>query len=93
MTADELRARIIASGEHVTLADTISEPTLALVLGIATRTLRDRRARGDCPAFHVVGNRIFFSLADILTYLASRRFDPNAKANGESRQNAADRGR
>ena len=79
MTVDELRARIVAAGESVTLSDTVHEDTCALVLGMKVRTLREHRAAGISPAFVCVGRSIFYRLADILSYLEARRFDPAGK--------------
>lgn len=73
MTVDELRARVLAAGRRVTLLDAIDEPTLALLLGIADRTMRDRRTRqGDCPRFRVNGRSVVYALADVADYLGSR---------------------
>ena len=73
MTVDDLRSRLIAGGERVTLLDAIAEPTLARLLGIAPRTMRDRRTRqGDCPRFRVNGRSVVYELADVVAYLDTR---------------------
>lgn len=74
MTVDELREKLIQAGERVTLLDSISEPTLARLLGVSNRGMRDRRTRqGNVPRFRVNGKSVVYDLADVVTYLEERK--------------------
>jgi len=54
----------------------IREDDAATMIGIATRTLRQRREEGRGPAYHLIGPRPTYAVGDVLTWLRTRRHDP-----------------
>jgi hypothetical protein len=54
-----------------------SEPEAAALLGLAPHQLRDERRRGRVQASVGPGRKILYSRADLLAYLAARRWRPD----------------
>jgi Helix-turn-helix domain len=52
-----------------------SEPEAAELLGLREHQLRDERRRGRIAASMIVGRRIRYATADLLSYLAARRVE------------------
>jgi hypothetical protein len=56
----------------------VHEADLAVMLGFKPRALRAWREEGRGPAFHLVGPRPTYAIADVLAWLQTRRHDPRA---------------
>jgi hypothetical protein len=56
-----------------------SEPEAAALLGLEPHCLRDERRRGRIGASVGPGRRILYTRADLLAYLAARRWQPSAE--------------
>src|SRR5437016_1414567 len=56
-----------------------SEAEAARLLGLQPHQLRDTRLRGEIEASVGPGRKILYSRADLLGYLASRRWKPNGE--------------
>lgn len=54
-----------------------SEADAAAMLGLEEHVLRDERRRGRITASQIVGRRIRYSRADLIEYLAGRKYAPN----------------
>ncbi len=56
-----------------------SEAEAARMLDLGEHVLRDERRRGRIAASSIVGRRIRYTRADLMDYLARRRWAPNAE--------------
>jgi Helix-turn-helix domain len=53
-----------------------SEAEAAAMLGVEPHVLRDERRRGRIGASQIMGRRIKYTRADLLSYLAQRHIEP-----------------
>jgi len=84
LSADELRPLIEAVVAEclaqLPVADdriAYSEPEAAQMLGVKSTTLRDERLRGRVEASKV-GRKVRYTRAQLLAYLASRKWEPTS---------------
>jgi hypothetical protein len=66
-------ARLHADQAALGEAMAFSEETAAKLIELEYHVLRDERRRGGISASRIVGRRVRYTRADLLTYLAARR--------------------
>jgi hypothetical protein len=70
----------------------ITEADAARMIGIKPRTLRAWREQGRAPAFHDMGARPTYAIADVLAWAKTRRYDPAEYDLGSKCHGVAERG-
>jgi hypothetical protein len=56
----------------------LNEVEAGRFLGLARQSMANMRHKGVGPAYHKLGSRIVYKIADLEKYMAERRIDPEA---------------
>jgi len=60
---------------EIELYRTIDEKEVALVIGLALGTIRNKRGDGTGPPYYRVGRRCVYRLSDVLSWMEARKVD------------------